>query len=241
MSEFVLVHGGAHGAWVWELLEPELARRGHRTLAVTMPVDDVDAGMGAYIDAVCDQMASGLHGDTDTILVGHSLAGHVIPFVANRRPVQALVYLCSALPGDYDLPVAKAATEAPPGLRSDDPHGFTLDDQGRAVISQQSALARFYNDCPPDVAQRMVARMRPQSQSFRNEIPKLDHWPSARSFYISCADDRSSASGKAARAAVTLGVEPLQLPGGHSPMVSRPAALAELFHLIAQASATSAG
>jgi hypothetical protein len=83
----------------------------------------------------------------------------------------------------------------------------------------------------------MIARRRPQSQSFRTNIPKLDKWPDVRSFYIACVDDRTSARGKAARAADVLGVEPLQLPGGHSPMVSRPAALAELLHIIAQASA----
>ena len=63
MSQFVLVHGGGGGPWVWELLEPELERRGHRSLAVEMPVDQVGVGMSGYIDAVCDQMAAGLGGD----------------------------------------------------------------------------------------------------------------------------------------------------------------------------------
>lgn len=237
MSQFVLVHGGGGGPWVWELLEPELERRGHRSLAVEMPVDQVGVGMSGYIDAVCDQMAAGLGGDPEVVLVGHSLGGHVIPYVANRRPVQALVFLAAALPGDYDR--SEAGTGPLPGLRDDDPYRFTLDDQGRAVLSEEAAIGRFYHDCPPDVARRMVARHRPQSQSFRTGIPPLDRWPDARRFYISCADDRSSAAGKAARAAGVLGVEPIQLPGGHSPMVSRPGTLAELLHLMAQASARS--
>lgn len=239
MSRFVLVHGGGGGPWAWELLEPELRRRGHTTLAVEMPVDQVGVGMAGYIDAVCDQMAAGLDGQGDVVLVGHSLGGHVIPYVANRQPVQALVFLAAALPGDYDR--SDAVAGPPPGLRADDPYRFSLDDQGRAVLSDEAAFGRFYHDCPPDVARRMIARRRPQSQSFRTDIPPLERWPDARMFYISCADDRSSAAGKAARAAAVLGVEPLQLPGGHSPMVSRPGALAELLHLIAQASARDRG
>jgi hypothetical protein len=74
------------------------------------------------------------------------------------------------------------------------------------------------------------------SQSFRKNIPTLDRWPDARNFYIVCTEDRTSAAGKAARAKSVLGVEPLQMPGGHSPMLSRPAALGELFHIIAEAS-----
>ena len=36
-------------------------------------------------------MEAGLSGEDDVVLVGHSLAGHVVPFVANRRRVQGLV------------------------------------------------------------------------------------------------------------------------------------------------------
>ena len=230
----MLVHGGGLGPWLWELLEPELARRGHRTLAVDMPVDQVGVGFDGYIDAVCTQMGEGGVSGDEVVLVGHSLAGHVIPFVANRRHVGALVFICAALPGDYDR---QDPSTPPPGLRADDPWRFTLDAQGRAVLTEEAVIGRFYHDCQPDVARRMAQRRRPQSQSFRTDIPTLDRWPDCRRFYISCEDDRSSARGKAERAARTLGVEPLQLPSGHSPMVSRPGALAELLHLIAQASA----
>jgi pimeloyl-ACP methyl ester carboxylesterase len=165
VSQFVLVHGGGNGPWKWELLEPELVARGHTTLTVDMPVDRNDVGMDGYIDAVCDQMAAGLEDDRDIVLVGHSLAGHVIPYVANRHPVQALVFLCAALPGDYDQTDSPADGQPPPGLRADDAYRFTLDDQGRGVLSDEAAIGRGYHDCPPEIAQRMIARRRPQSQS----------------------------------------------------------------------------
>jgi pimeloyl-ACP methyl ester carboxylesterase len=202
-----------------------------------MPVDRTDVGIDGYIDTVCQQMASTLDRFDDVVLVGHSLAGNVVPHVANRFAVQALVYLCASIPGDYVGTAPSEAGEPPPGLRSDDPYRLTLDEQGRAVLSDEAAYARGYHDCPRELAERFIARRRPQSQSFRTNIPPLEKWPDARAFYISCADDRTSAAGKADRAAEVLGVEPLQLPGGLSPMVSRPGALAELLHLIAQATA----
>ena len=44
MTTFVLVHGGYHGGWCWELLIAELEARGHATIAPDLPCDDPDAG-----------------------------------------------------------------------------------------------------------------------------------------------------------------------------------------------------
>jgi len=179
-------------------------------------------------------MEGALESADDIILVGHSMAGVVIPFVANRRPVQALVFLASGFPGvgdDPDTPMD--------GGRPDDQYRFTLDDQDRIVISKEYAIGRYYHDCPPEVATRMAARLRPQSQRIRFDQPPLERMPGARPFYISCSEDRSSVNMKLPDARSVLGVEPIQMPGGHCPMVSRPAALAELLHLIGQASSVA--
>jgi pimeloyl-ACP methyl ester carboxylesterase len=54
--------------------------------------------------------------------------------------------------------------------------------------------------------------------------------------YIVCADDRTIRPDWSRRKArETLGAEPLELPGGHCPHVSRPAALAELLDAAARA------
>jgi hypothetical protein len=54
MSQFVLIHGGAMGPWVWELLEPELVGRGHSTFAVDLPIEDVGIGLAGYVDVACE-------------------------------------------------------------------------------------------------------------------------------------------------------------------------------------------
>jgi hypothetical protein len=232
MSTFVLVHGGAHGPWCWQLLEPELAERGHEAVAVDMPVDSPTARIADYVDAVCEQLPPSL--GADAILVGHSLAGRVIPHVAARQAVGALVYLCAALPELADGPVpTRARTDD--GFRPDDPHRYDHDDLGRAVISVEAAIGRYYHDCAPDLARWAAGQLRPQGQGFLVDPPVVENLPAVRTHYIACADDRTSSASIAAIVPSVLGVEPLQMPGGHSPFLSRPGALAELLHLIADA------
>ena len=87
MTTFALVHGAHYGAWCWELLQPELRKRGHESLAVDLPIEDPTLGASAYADVVID--AIGDRGD-DVVLVGHSMGGLVIPVVAERRRVRRL-------------------------------------------------------------------------------------------------------------------------------------------------------
>ena len=52
MTTFVLVHGGWHGAWCWELLAAELTSRGHRAIAMDLPTEDPTAGAERYAEVV---------------------------------------------------------------------------------------------------------------------------------------------------------------------------------------------
>ena len=95
MTTFALLHGAWHGNWCWERLIEPLRERGHGASAVDLPCDDVEAGL----DATADVAAAFLLED-DVVVVGHSLSGLVLPLVAARRPVRALVYLCAFVPLD---------------------------------------------------------------------------------------------------------------------------------------------
>ena len=111
MFEFVLVHGGSHGAWCWERLRPELARHGYRSHALDLPGHGQDATPRQQVTwlsqvEALDRFVQEL-GTNDVILVGHSLAGVLIPEVANRSRdvVQQLVFLASMVldPGECAL------------------------------------------------------------------------------------------------------------------------------------------
>ena len=84
--DVALVHGSYHGAWCWDLLQPELERRSpgdHHGPADLRP------------DARCGRLRprrrNALEAKGAPVLVGHSMAGLVIPLVAANRPVRRLI------------------------------------------------------------------------------------------------------------------------------------------------------
>src|SRR5258705_12236048 len=87
--DIALVHGSYHGAWCWDFLRPELERRGHRVITMDLPISDPTLGAADYAKAI----EAALDPDTEPMLVGHSMAGLIIPIVAASRPIRRLVFL----------------------------------------------------------------------------------------------------------------------------------------------------
>lgn len=220
---FVLVHGAYHGAWCWDLLRPELERAGHKVTAIDMPISDPASAGAEYARAVID----GADWAEPPTVVAHSMGGLIAPLVAATQPVARLVFLAAFLPKpgmsandqrrdeQLDPPFAPTASE-----------WTDLGDDTWAV-GPTTATELFFNDVPADVTRWAVGRLRPQCYRVMNEITPLQRWPDVPSTYIVCRDDhginpewgRMAARGR-------LGVEPIEIDGGHSPMLSRPAELA---------------
>jgi pimeloyl-ACP methyl ester carboxylesterase len=94
----------------------------------------------------------------------------------------------------------------------------------------------MYGDCTQADARWAFERLRPQATAPYRVACPLDALPSVRSRYVVCAEDRIVDPGRGRRAAAErLGVEPVELPGSHSPYLSRPAAVADLLDGAAQA------
>ena len=223
MTTFALVHGGLHGAWCWERLVPELEGRGHRAVAMDLPIDDDTAGAERYAEAVVDAV-DGV--DDDVVVVGHSLGGLTIPLVAERRPVARLVFLCATLPDPGRSFVDQ--TEHDPGMLDPRFGGLSVGDDRTADMEALAGDA-FYNDCPPDEVAWAVARFRRQAWLPMTEVSPMKAWPDVERSYILCSDDHAVPPSWSRRAAPErLGVEPIELPGSHSPFLSRPAALADV-------------
>src|SRR5205807_8670328 len=171
MSTFALVHGGLHGAWCWERLVPELEGRGHRAVAMDLPIDDDTAGAERYAEAVVNAL-DGV--DDDVVVVGHSLGGLTIPLVAERRPVARLVFLCATLPDPGRSFVDQ--TQQDPGMLDPRFGGLSVGDDRTADMEALAGDA-FYNDCPPDEVAWAVARFRRQAWLPMTEVSQLQAWP----------------------------------------------------------------
>ena len=59
MATYALIHGAYDVGWYWHLVEDELRRRGHRTVAPDLPIEDDDATLLDNARVVTDATANG--------------------------------------------------------------------------------------------------------------------------------------------------------------------------------------
>ena len=224
-----LIHGGFHGAWCWDLLVSELHRRGYRTSAVDLPIGELALGAAAYADVV----AADLPEDEAIVVVGHSMGGLVVPPLAERRPVTHMVFLAAL----YPVPgksMARQYEEEPEAVGAAYQHFRTRED-GLLTLAPDPARQVIYHDCRADLAAWASSRIADQSPTIMGEVTPLRAWPEATTISMAGVNDRCIPIGwQRATARRRFGIDPIELPSGHSPFLSCPAIVADaLEHALA--------
>jgi len=101
---------------------------------------------------------------------------------------------------------------------------------GQDPRQEDAAVEFVFHDCPPDrLDWALSTRIFFYARNAMAEPCPLASWPSVPASYIVCTDDRTITpewQRKAARE--YLGVEPIEISGGHCPNVSRPEVLADV-------------
>lgn len=222
MTTFALVHGAWHGGWAWSAVEPELQARGHCVVAPDLPCEDVGAGAAVYAQVVREA----LRDDRDPIVVGHSLAGLTIPLV----PARMHVYLCAYVPQPGRALVDRGPDAFGPGFAD----SLLRDELDRSYWPDPVAAAHDLQ-YPPEAAD-LALRLRAQAHKPSLEPSPLEALPSTRRAYIvASADYVIPPDWQRRTARLELGVEPIELDSGHSPMVSHPGELADVLDRLARA------
>jgi pimeloyl-ACP methyl ester carboxylesterase len=229
MSTFGLVHGAWHGAWCWERLAPLLRQAGHDVVVPDLPSDDGSADFDAYADVVC----AALRGYDDVVLVAHSLAGVTGALVAARNPVRHLVYLCAAVPepgiGLFDQWQAQPAMVCPEFADGWLQALTEPDDQLRTEWVDFDFVKKvFYADCDDATVTAAVDHLRPQSGHPWAAPSTLAEHPSVSCTSVVCSEDLVIHPDWSKRMARQIGADVVELPGSHSPLLSRPSALADV-------------
>ncbi len=227
----VLVHGAWHDASCWAAVESELATRGQRSLAVDLPAEDPGLGAADYADAVVAALGSEVAGPP--VLVGHSLGGLTVPVVAQRlgpERVRALVLVGALVPRpglSYTDQLRAEPSMMAPGFGA----GQQRHDDGTTYWPRPAALSGLYrgvtDEVPAAQVERAVSGMRRQGWTVGREPTPLTAWPAVRTVSVICAQDRVVDPAWSRRTAREVGAEVIDLPGGHFPMLTRPAELAE--------------
>jgi pimeloyl-ACP methyl ester carboxylesterase len=203
VATFCLVHGAWHGGWAWDPLRAELEARGHAVAAPDLPCDDVAADAATYADV----LRAALGGADDAVVVGHSLGGLTIPLVPGR----IRVFLCALVPG------ADTSDAFVPGFGET----RTRDELGRSYYPDPADAARELQY--PAEAAALAEKLRPQAP-IDASVPVTG--PRA---YVVCARDEAIRADWQRRVARDLlGVEPVELDAGHSPMLTHPRELADI-------------
>ena len=232
MTTFALVHGAWHGGWCWAAVAAELEGRGHRAVAPDLPCEEPDATFGDYADVVAGALRD--DDDDDVVVVGHSLGGLTAALVPARRPVRAIAYVCAVVAQPGRSFVQQLRDEPATFVRGYD-RGLAAPDGSRRRVwgDEGAARATLYSDCDAAEASAAFARLRPQATgAYRVPCP-LEALPDLPVASVVCAGDRVvDPAWSRFVARERLGIEPVEVPGGHSPWLSRPARLAELLTVV---------
>ncbi|BCW38324.1 alpha/beta hydrolase [Arthrobacter sp. StoSoilA2] len=202
MAVFVLIHGGGSTAWDWHLVKPLLEASGHGVIAVDLPIEDAGAGLEDYTRAVTAAV-----GDAqNTIVVGHSLGGFTAPLACHALRSDGLVYLSAMIPM--------------PGETFGD--WWTNTGHDRESIPEEA----FFNLVPEDLAQQAIGKERDQQGAWMS-APWPGRHPHVPTLAILCRDDLFfPPSFMRRQVRDRLGIEPVEIPGGHYASLSHPEAVA---------------
>lgn len=222
MTSFVLVHGGAHGAWCWSKLVPHL--EGDPRVEAVVAVDlaghgerrdvkpQADITLADYVDDVAGAIES--RDLSDVVLVGHSLAGITLPPAAARVAprLRRVVFLSTSNPK--------------PGQSIMELMAHPLSPLARGLEFE----AMFCNDLDPETSAWLRAHVGPEPPAPMTTPVEVATAPEGvPATYVLLERDQALPPAFQREQARTACVdEVVPFDAGHSAFASRPAALAAL-------------
>jgi pimeloyl-ACP methyl ester carboxylesterase len=217
LATFCLVHGNWHDGSCWSPLAERLRSRGHEAIAPDLPFDDPAA---TYEERARPAIAALGDVEGPIVVVGHSAGSAEAALVAAARPPVLLVHLCPRF-GSFAVP-----SDAPAVFRE----GFPFppkDAEGRLAWDPDAAIGAMYTRLPADTARTLASRLRPGA--FPVDGYPLDEHPDVATALIYTTDDEFfTPEWERFVARELLGIEPIELPGGHFPMIEDPDGLAKV-------------
>ena len=180
MATFALIHGGGDVGWYWHLVEAVLRERGHDVVAPDLPCDDDTATLVDYADTVVEAI-----GDRrNVIVVGQSLGGFTAALVADRLPVDALVFVTAMIP---------APGEKPADWWGNTGYGPAAEEQARldgGLTGSDDPFVAFLNGVPRPLAEEAMSKERSESEAAYNTPLPLEALPDVPTRAVVCTEDR---------------------------------------------------
>lgn len=240
-QDYVFIHGGAHGGWCWEATIAEMGRAGNPSLGRCIALDQPGCGAKrdwhiahcSFEDVLDDQLAELDTLEVDgAVLVGHSMAGALLPELAYRRPdmFRQLVFLTCNVPE----PGRSMNQTMGQGVHGADPDkvGYPLDPATTPRAELYRAM--FCTGMDEAMCSALISRCLkengppvsvPQHKTRREVIEALEPCT-----YLLAREDAILPASWQRKFAETLGPDTrlIEMDGGHNLMMTHPEALAAM-------------
>ncbi|MGP2441036.1 alpha/beta hydrolase [Streptomyces sp. JW3] len=221
--DIVLVHGAGGRPTTWSEVEPLLAARGHRTVAVTNPLTSLEADV-AHTTAAVEELAG------PVLLAGHSYGGAVITNAGRHRAVRGLVFVAAFAPEEGETVNGIVERYEPAEIS-------TYMRRGPNGEWKSEPSEEFWAEIGPDLspAHRAVVEAegrKAEDAIFRQPTGK-PAWRTLPSWYLVADDDRTLRPRAQRDMAARAGAVTAHVPGSHYTTLVHPQRVADLIHTAA--------
>ncbi|MFI8521788.1 alpha/beta hydrolase [Streptomyces sp. NPDC085481] len=235
MTAFVLVSGPFTGGWVWQEVAERLRESGAEVCAATLsaePGTDLETHI-ADVARLIDGVAA-----PDVVLVGHDYGIHPVLGAADRRPerVVRVVYLDAGMPQDGDAALALVPDPTVTDRAGDDglvppPTGAEWGRWGSTAGLTAAALERLDRLAVPQPSGTLTQPLRLTGSPF--DRPTTGVLCTANGSGIGMVEMLVASGPPQFRVLADPRIGFFELDTGHWPMLSAPAALADVLLLAA--------
>jgi pimeloyl-ACP methyl ester carboxylesterase len=210
----IFVHGAWHGPWAWAPVIKRLTAEGLRTIAVDLPSKGFETALlgDLHDDAEAVRAAVDAAG-APALVVAHSYGGLPVgEGLAGCANAAHLIYLAGFM-------VERGQSLL--GLRGGvEPDWWIASEDGRTYLPGDPKHV-FFNDCPPEVAERAAAALLPQRKDAFTQATLAAAWEQVPSTYVVCERDNAIPVAVQERMAARADTVS-RVDAGHAAFLSRP-------------------
>jgi len=217
ISNVVLVHGAWADGSSWAKVIPLLADKGLVVTAVQLPLTSFDADVAAVQRAIA--LADG-----EVVLVGHSYGGAVIGQAGNDTKVVRMVYVDAFAPdaGESAGALFSQFQSAPLGAE------LRPDAGGFLKLSHTGAFELFAQDLDESEKAIIYATQGPVNGAALGGTLSEAAWRTRPTFYLIGDEDRAIPRAEQEKMAARMNATIAHVSSSHVPMLSQPAAVADI-------------
>lgn len=219
----VLVRGTTQSPRGWDRLAAILTAGGHRVTVVDLPTNRPELSAADYAAVASEQVTGAAE---DLTIVAHSAAGLLVPALANRLHAQRVVWLAAAIP-DFKGGASFAEQINAGAAQIFNDEWLALSLSPEAEMDPVISTYFLFHDCDYETLRWALETTELLNLRSVYAEPPTPLPPGVESVAIVPRHDRTLRPSWMRQAAtVQLGVEPVEVDGGHCPYVSHPEAVA---------------